>query len=306
MSHKNKQTLQYQAMEVMRSKTCLGRSKHEDKQAAAAQYDLLCALGQQPECSKQAYINNALRDKIYSSGTYATYAKHNNYFLQFCKDNYGCKTLDECRPHADEWLQGRIAQGLSAWTIKLEASALGKLYGEPTGNFTRTPSRQRRDITRGRGVAKRDGNFSQTNNRALIDFCKCTGLRRSELEHLRGNQLVVRNNQAYLRVKGKGGKVRMAPILNNNPDVIRRMRTAGDGLVWGRVNNNMDVHSYRADYATSIYTIYARPTADIPQADRYICRGDKAGMVLDRQAMQAASTALGHSRIDVVASHYIR
>jgi hypothetical protein len=78
----------------------------------------------------------------------------------------------------------------------------------------------------------------------------------------------------------------------------------------------MDVHSYRGDYATAIYKMYARPIDEIPydkvdsygrlyQSDVYICRGDRAGLKLDKKAMLKASQALGHSRICVVAGHYL-
>ena len=66
----------------------------------------------------------------------------------------------------------------------------------------------------------------------------------------------------------------------------------------------MDVHSYRSEYATAIYMAYARDP--IPKEDRYFCRGDRKGTVMDRFAMMQASEALRQSRIDVVAGHYIR
>ena len=35
----------------------------------------------------------------------------------------------------------------------------------------------------------------------------------------------------------------------------------GSGLtkVWGKVHSGADIHSYRADYATKVYQLYARP-----------------------------------------------
>lgn len=66
----------------------------------------------------------------------------------------------------------------------------------------------------------------------------------------------------------------------------------------------MDVHGYRAVYATEVYAMYARD--EIPKEDKYICRKDQKGIILDKKAMLEASKALGHNRIDVVAGHYIR
>jgi len=66
----------------------------------------------------------------------------------------------ECRKYVDEWLLER--SGLSAYTVKLEASALAKLYDCTTGDFVKTAVRHRSDIKRSRKAAKRDENFSET------------------------------------------------------------------------------------------------------------------------------------------------
>lgn len=301
MSHKSKKCLKMQSKEVLDSLKCFGRSKYQDKKAAAEEYDRLHPKGM----SKQEYINAALRPHIYSYRTYGNYVKHINYFLVWCEESYHCKTLKQCREHVNEWLQERIDSGLSAYTLKLEAAALGKLYQEPSKNFTPTPSRERGSITRSRGYALRDAGFSLEKNAEIIAFCRATGLRRAELEALKGSQLLEKPDGYYIAVKGKGGRYRESPVIGPHAEeVAERMRLAGNGKVWTKVPSHMDVHSYRSEYATAIYCAYARNP--IPKEDRYFCRGDRKGTVMDRKAMMLASQALGHSRIDVVAGHYIR
>ena len=138
MSHKNKICLKMQSKQIFDKLVCFGRSKYEDKCVAAAEYDRLPP--EQRTGTTQEYINSKIRDKIYSYGTYGDYVKHINYFLKWCEDTYRCKTLKQCREHVDEWLTLRIEQGLSAYTLKLEAAALGKLYQEPTLFLHRTAS----------------------------------------------------------------------------------------------------------------------------------------------------------------------
>ena len=301
MSHKNKKCLKMQSKEVLDSLKCFGRSKYQDKKAAAEEYDRLHPKGM----SKQEYINAALRPHIYSYRTYGNYVKHINYFLVWCEESYHCKTLKQCREHVNEWLQERIDSGLSAYTLKLEAAALGKLYQESSKNFTPTPSRERGSITRSRGYALRDAGFSLEKNAEIIAFCRATGLRRAELEALKGSQLLEKPDGYYIAIKGKGGRYRESPVIGPHAEeVAERMRLAGNGKVWTKVPSHMDVHSYRSEYATAIYCAYARNP--IPKEDRYFCRGDRKGTVMDRKAMMLASQALGHSRIDVVAGHYIR
>lgn len=303
MSHKNKICLKMQSKQIFDKLVCFGRSKYEDKRAAAAEYDKLPP--ERRTGTKQEYINAAIRDKIYSHGTYGDYVKHINYFLKWCEDTYRCKTLKQCREHVDEWLTLRMDQGLSAYTLKLESAALGKLYQEPTTNFVPTPDRKRADITRSRRYAQRDYGFSLEKNREIIDFCRGTGLRRSELTNLTGDQLILCDGNSFIAVKGKGGRYREAPIIGPHQDkIIDRMQKAGHNKVWTSVPSHMDVHEYRAEYATAIYEAYARD--DIPKQDRYYCKSDRRGTVMDKQAMLMASQALGHSRINVVAGHYIR
>ena len=91
----------------------------------------------------------------------------------------------------------RVAAGQGrpgAWTVQLEAKAMGKLYGisPDDENYFKPPKRNREDIKRSRGDRVRDRHFSKTNNDELVKFCKGTGLRRSELAELRGKDLVPR------------------------------------------------------------------------------------------------------------------
>ena len=76
--------------------------------------------------------------------------------------------------------------------------------------------------------------------------------------------------------------------------------------VWGKVHSGADIHSYRADYATKVYQLYARPIESLAHDEIYYCRGDRKGTWLDKKAMLVASKALGHNRISIIASNYLR
>lgn len=296
MSHMNKKSLVRQVQETYDNMLAIGRSKHQDK------------------------IDGCTMDKIYSWETYKDYMKHANYFAKYCREEHGCKTLEECRPYVDEWLQYRIGRKLSAYTIKLDAAALAKLYQCSTKDFIKTPARKRKDITRSRGTKVRDGHFSETNNKEMVEFCKSTGLRRGELKVLTGDKLICKDGTYYIVVNrgSKGGRYREAEVIGNIENVKKLMHKEGNNKVFKRVPSGADIHSYRAEYATEVYNKYARPIEAIPydtinwglkcayQSEVYNCRGDKKGIKLDKRAMEKASEALGHNRISVVAAHYIR
>lgn len=281
MGHKNKKSLIRQVQDRLDSILAIGQSKHQDK--------------------KEGITGG----KIYSWGTYKAYLQQCCQFARYCRDNHHCKNLADCRQYVQEWMKSR--EDLSAYTLKLSASALYKLYGESQEELGITTKRAARsEITRSRGTAKRDSHFSEEKNAEFVEFCRSTGLRRSEITKLRGDQLIERDGEYCIETTGKGGRFRVITICGDVELVVRKMQAAGTGKVWAKVPGNADIHSYRADYATRIYLKYARPIEEIPRKERYICRKDKAGIVYDRKAMLETSRALGHNRVDVVAQHYLR
>lgn len=272
-------SLTFQVQQRLQEKLAIGESKHIAK------------------------ADGSFREKIYSWGTYRSYEKQCISFVKAVKTAHSdVKTLDQARPYADEYLQSRSS--LSAYTQKLDVAALAKLYSCRSSDFSATPARERRNIQRSRGEKVRDRHFSEEKNREFVEFCRSTGLRRSELAGLKPEQLQQRSDGSYvLQIKGKGGRNRMAPVLNRAA-VERIQATAPGEKVWEKVPNGADVHGYRSDYATRVYKEYAR--SEIPKADRYYCRGDLKGIVLDKKAMEITSQALGHNRISVIAGHYIK
>ena len=281
MGHRNKKSLIRQVQERLDSMLAIGQSKYEDKKL------------------------DLTKRKIYSWSTYKSYLQQCCQFVRYCKDKHHCKNLADCRQYVGEWMESR--KDLSAYTLKLSASALCKLYGESLEELGITTKRAARsEITRSRGTAKRDAHFSEQKNADFVEFCRSTGLRRSEITKLRGDQLIERDGEYCIETTGKGGRFRVITICGDVELVIGKMKEAGTGKVWKKVPQNADIHSYRADYASRIYLKYARPIEEIPRKERYICRKDKAGIVYDKAAMLEASKALGHNRISVVGEHYLR
>ena len=281
------------------------RNKAYFKDLHQQAYDRLTGMQAFGESKKEAVANGTEKDKIFAFNTYKSYWKHTKYFIKYIKEKHPeCTTLKSAKKYANEWLQTRVDQGLSAWTVQLEAKALGKLYGisPDDENYFNPPKRNREDIKRSRGVRVRDRHFSKTNNDELIRFCKGTGLRRSELVELRGKDLITREQieaeisrlesrlpaeltsadtkrlemlqdarlfpEGYFTHvrNGKGGRERLSPIVG--PDaaqIIERLQnTPGEEKVWQHVHQSADIHGYRAEYATAIYKAHAREIQDIP------------------------------------------
>lgn len=211
---------------ALKSKLTIGESKHLAKQQGVAdQY-------------------------IYSWSTFKTYLRHAIYFTDYCKQQHNCRTLDECKPYIAEWLATRAH--LSAYTQKLELSALSKLYGEKLE--IETKKRERATITRSRGTAKRDSNFSKESNRTLIAFCRCSGLRRAEVSALCVEDVLYKGDDIYIDVhrSTKGGRERLIRLYGDKEElelIKGHLRGKKPGeKAFPNVNSNLDVHSYRAEY----------------------------------------------------------
>ena len=297
-------SLTKQIQDVFDSKLAIGESKYQAKIEGKKTFNDITALTQ---------------NKIYSWGTYKSYIKQANYFAKYCKEKHGCRTLDECKPYINEWLQKQIEEGKSAYTQKLRACSLAKLYNCKSTDFIKTEVRNRENISRSRGVKVRDKHFAEHKHKDLVEFCRATGLRRKELRVLTGDKLVYKKEEDkyYIKVDAgaKGGRERLAIIIGNVESVVERMKSVGTNKVFDKIPLAADIHSYRADYATAIYKAHARPIEELKcnlgikggnTGDVYVCRGDLKGVVYDRKAMKVASKALGHNRISVIAAHYIR
>lgn len=281
------------------------RNKAYSKDLHQQAYDRLTAMQSFGESKRDAKENGTDREKIFSFNTYKAYWKHTKYFIQYIKENHpDCTTLKSARKYVNEWLQARADQGLSAWTVQLEAKAMGKLYGISPDDekYFKPPKRNRADIKRSRGDKVRDRHFSITNNDELIKFCRGTGLRRGELSELRGGELRTKeqieqeiskieaipepekskedlrrlqvlkdtrlfDSEYYVYVRnGKGGRERLSPIVGKNIEqIVERIRNTPEGeKVWQHVHKSADIHGYRAEYATAIYKAHARAIEEIP------------------------------------------
>ena len=261
--HKLSKSLIQQAKETLDGKLAIGESKFQAKK------------------------DGTYKQYIYSWDTYRSYLKHCCYFVRWCKEQpidpaigHKPRTIEECRSFAEKWIQSTIDRGLSAYTVKLEVSALAKLYGCRTTDFAIvTPPRKRQNITRSRGNAVRDAHFSAENNKDLITFCKCTGLRRAELAQIRGTDLIVHDGRLCLDIKRgtKGGRLRISPVFGSSEEVetVKRIcAKAGANKICPKPSENADIHSYRAEYATRIYNASKREVKEF-QNERLIVYKNK-------------------------------
>lgn len=289
MARKKNKSMKWQVEALLLPKLCIGQSRHEAKISAKEKGEMGTA-------------------GIYSWATDNTYKKHCIYFAEWSKKAYGCKTVEDALQYIQEYINIRTGQGLSAWTIKMEASAIAKMYGYTSAELKIiTPERKRQNITRSRISCEHDKHISEKNHKDIIVFFQGCGLRRHELKALCSENILIDGEDVYIEVlKGKGGKRRTVEVLPEYKELIRSYHNDKKRqLVFEEIPQNLDIHSFRAYFACAWYTLLARPLDSLTKEQKYYCRSDLKGVVYDKRAMMKVSQLLGHNRINVIVSNYL-
>lgn len=284
---KNK-SMAYQVKEQLGRVTCYGRSKHADKRPG----------------------NNYHPYGIYSVGTYKNYVAKCTVFCNWCKTEYGCKTIEACKPYINTYLE-QYSIGKSAWTIHAVKYSIQKLYDVTDHGFKvdfETPRRRRKDIKKNRGSIADVKDFNEKKYARELNFGCATGARRAALLKLEYKDIFEKEGELYVHFeRDKGGKSRDVKIMPRYKNFIRSFIKKGDPneKVFKSLPSRFPEHRCRRHFAQEYYNLIKRDVNSIPVKERYICRIDKSGCVYDRKAMKLVSEALGHERVDVIALHYL-
>lgn len=307
----------------MLSKTVTKRFIHEVK-AALAKRD---KRGQSKHAAKQAARAEAQRTHtsytqitgLYATSSYTTYVKQALTALRWIADRYGCKRLDECRPYLPVYFAEMQARGLSAWTIRTRVYALCSVYGADYASLfavEHLPARHRADIKRGRQISAADARHNTPEQQAVRTIARACGARRGGILALTAEDLIARDGRLYVHLQEKGGKVREAIVLPAYEAAVREIfaacagnskaaETGGKQRLFSRsaLPKDMPLHYLRAQYAQDLYRYYEAQGA--ASGRLYHCRADRKGKTYDKGILMAVSHNLGHSRCDVVVSHYL-
>ncbi len=261
--------------------------------------------------------------RIHSRATFETYSSNCHRFMSWIESNHSeCNNIYQASNYIPDYLNKMKDEGLSAYSQKTMLSALNKLYeGTKIGDTIQdrmsrpdkypdyqTDERHRADIVRSREL---ESVHMQAIERSpeVVQFIRDTGLRRSEMLNLRGDDYRKTETSIEVHVsQGKGGKERWVPVAPENAQNVLKAfeNVPPEARVFDSIDKNMPCHALRSEYAMNLYNSVARPVDSLPSKDKYHCRKDLQGVVLDKQAMKHVSRALGHERVEVFASNYYR
>ena len=243
--------------------------------------------------------------KIFSNSTAGTYLNCNIRFFLWCREHYGCREFSECRPYIEEFLYvSYIKIGRSAWTIWKNASAICKFFMISTNDLNiELPASRREDIRKNRYLYEA---FDEEKWDDLVQFCLATGLRLCELKRLKVDDVYwASSGNVIVHVRcGKGGRFRHVVALNDFPLTVKKAaKNNGQVYIFEKLPHNANIHYYRREFAQTLYKREARTIDTLPSNERYYCKADMRGVVLDRRAMLTVSRALGHNRFGVTTTY---
>lgn len=311
-----KQTIEHLIHSELVSKISFGKSKHEDKKTL--------------EFGGSSY-------KIYSYSTYETYLKEATAYACWLKEEKGISKavdLSETEQYVKEYLQHRLDNGISVYTLKMERSALSMLYGKSI-KFD-LPIRDNKAIKRSRKETSNDRHYSREGKyKDVFIMGIATGGRRKDLKNLRTSDLVEINGNLYISFKGsKGGRNRLSPVrqeyANTVVEIFLKRQIEGKEKVFDKIPYKIDIHSLRREYAKKLYQdILQNPFLRDEYIKQYPMRKelknqrdkdgiahtkeiktkiykDRDGNIYSRDDLYIISQSLGHNRVDTSITHYLR
>ena len=191
------------------------------------------------------------------------YRNHAIKFANWCKEQYGCRMLEECSAHIQDYADFLVAQGRTPSTIHTYLAGICRICGIPLADIQK-PIRVVAENTRSRGTKAVDGRADSSREASprLYDFAQVVGIRRAEYLHLTPDDLVFDDfgHPCILIRKGKGGKRQLQRILPEELPAIKAVfdAPADEQHLFSRdeLKNKIDLHHLRALRAQKMYRYY--------------------------------------------------
>mgnify|MGYP002552377560 CR=1 FL=1 len=332
-------TIKFELKKALEQQASYGRSKHQDKLTT---YEKRSEMKAQGATYEERLAINDMKNHIYSYGTMKTYQQQVGYFGDYLiKEGHKKIGLEESKDYIQEYINHMVSEEKSPWTINTALASICKATGANIHDYEH-PSRSISKIDRGNAERLHD-KYNEKNYADILEANRLLGMRRSELKNLRAENIIERNGNVVISIKGKGGranehifildeekhkvlalkegkepheKIFSRDMFHNDAD-LHRQRQLRAVEVYNRTVKDMDEHPERRDYyKQQIYQAFAdhgrtcKENLDNP----YCVRGDNRqrlqmndkDLSYDRVAVLFVScTVLCHTRSDVTVEHYI-
>lgn len=314
----------------------MGRKKDVERLFHQTLSDKL-AFGQSKKAAKKDLGFGQSTYQIYSVNSYKTYLKQCKQYAKWLKQEKGINKIDDINKteqYAKEYIQKRLDDGKSIYTVKMERSALGMLYGKQID--IKLPSRTPDQITRSRKETKNDRYISRDGKyKDVFTIAIATGSRRKDISKLCVNNFREVDGKLYVFFeKSKGGRDRLTPVLEKYEkdvrDIIEQAKNEGKTRLFNHIPKEIDVHGLRREYCQNLYDeikdnkeLRDEILKNYPERHELKTQKDKDGNTVTKEIksdiykdrsgntwkrddIYVLSQALGHNRLDVSITHYLK
>ena len=188
------------------------------------------------------------------------YRRQVKQYVRFCREQYNCRTFDECKSHIQNYSDFLQKQGYAASTIHTYLAAICSVFDVGLASIQK-PIRYVSEYVRGRDQKNIDAANDLNNPRwsYLIEFQRRVGIRRDELMRLKGKDFVIDESGHFCVyvARGKGGKKQMQRIADRDVAFIKSYfdAVAPNESVFEEkyFKNDLNLHKLRADCAKKYY-----------------------------------------------------
>ena len=212
---------------------------------------------------KKLELRRKGKDKPMLAKTELQYKKHALKYAEWAKAAYGCKTLEECKSHIQDYSNYLTVSGKTPSTTHTYLAGICRVFAVPLENINK-PIRIVAENSRSRGSKAVDirKDAGREASPRLYDFACVVGIRRAEYLHLAPDDLVLDDfgHPCVLVRKGKGGKRQLQRILPEELPAIKAVfdNSADENHLFSKdeMNNKNDLHHLRALRAQKMYRYY--------------------------------------------------
>jgi len=256
-------------------------------------------------------------EKKYAANTVLAYRKDIEVFQSFLKQDYGVSELKTVHYNQiRRWITILVDQGLSNRSINRKISSLNTYYKFliKTAQLKTSPLAKHKALKIQKKVhipfseneiaavlnTTPDGHFEATRNSLIIELLYSTGMRRTELIHLKVRD--VDFDQHQLKVLGKRNKERYIPLLKSVQESLKTYINLRDQL---EIIQDKDILLLTKKggklYGTLVYRIvknYFEAVSSKVKKSPHILRHSFATHLLNNGAdLNAVKELLGHSSL---------
>ncbi len=259
---------------------------------------------------ERAKLNNTPYEQVKGIFSTTTLKSYNDVCAQYVKfllreHNKEIKTFEDGRKFVSEFLQTKLDNKASAWTLHMYGSALASAYNCTMDTFCFTfPLRERKNIIRCRGENGSDYRNTNPKYNDIKDFVRGTGARRQGLLRLTKNDLRQREDGLFeVHLREKNNMERWALVLPSYQELVIKMFNDSKGYDVAneiRLFRKCDIpvssiHDLRAEYASSLYSYFEEH--GYSSGKTYFCRNELYGIKYGKGILAAVSKNLGHHRL---------